>query len=61
MTGRVSAPGIVARGVCKSFGSHLVLDNVSLSADEGSILALLGPNGAGKTTMVRNSLDADLR
>ena len=53
MTGQTKAPGIAARDVCKSFGSHLVLDEVSLTADEGSILALLGPNGAGKTTMVR--------
>ncbi len=52
MTGR-SAPGIVARDVCKSFGSHLVLDQVDLTAAEGAILALLGPNGAGKTTIVR--------
>jgi ABC-2 type transport system ATP-binding protein len=43
----------VARDVCKSYGSQLVLDNVNLSAEEGTILALLGPNGAGKTTMVR--------
>jgi ABC-2 type transport system ATP-binding protein len=53
MTGLSAGPGIVARDVCKSFGSHLVLDKVNLTADVGSILALLGPNGAGKTTMVR--------
>jgi len=53
MTGRAGGPGIVATDVCKSFGSHLVLDRVSLVADEGTIFALLGPNGAGKTTMVR--------
>jgi ABC-2 type transport system ATP-binding protein len=53
MSGQTGAPGIMAREVCKSFGSHLVLDEVSLIAGEGSILALLGPNGAGKTTMVR--------
>jgi ABC-2 type transport system ATP-binding protein len=53
MTVQINTPGIVARDVCKSFGSHVVLDKVSLTADEGSILALLGPNGAGKTTMVR--------
>jgi ABC-2 type transport system ATP-binding protein len=45
--------GIVAREVCKSFGDHLVLDEVNLSVEEGTILSLLGPNGAGKTTMVR--------
>jgi ABC-2 type transport system ATP-binding protein len=43
----------VARDVCKSFGSHVVLDKVDLTAGEGTILALLGPNGAGKTTIVR--------
>ncbi len=53
MTRRAGEPGIVAMGVSKSFGSHLVLDKVSLAADEGTIFALLGPNGAGKTTMVR--------
>jgi ABC-2 type transport system ATP-binding protein len=52
MTVQTGTPGIVARGVRKSFGSHLVLDDVNLTAEEGSILALLGPNGAGKTTIV---------
>jgi ABC-2 type transport system ATP-binding protein len=53
MTGRAGTPAIMAGEVCKSFGSHLVLDRVNLSANAGSVLALLGPNGAGKTTMVR--------
>ena len=53
MTGQTITPGMVARDVCKSFGSHLVLDKVNLTAEKGSILALLGPNGAGKTTLVR--------
>ncbi len=53
MTSLSTAPSIVARDVCKSFGSHVVLDKVNLTASEGMILALLGPNGAGKTTMVR--------
>ncbi len=53
MTVQADTPGIVAKDVSKSFGSHLVLDNVNLTADKGSILALLGPNGAGKTTIVR--------
>ncbi|MFL5587721.1 MAG: ATP-binding cassette domain-containing protein [Ktedonobacteraceae bacterium] len=44
---------IETRGLCKSFGNHLVLDGISLSVASGTIFALLGPNGAGKTTMVQ--------
>lgn len=53
MTGQTNTSGIVTRKMCKSFGSHLLLEEVNLTADEGSILALPGPNGAGKTTIVR--------
>ncbi|MGI8712434.1 MAG: ATP-binding cassette domain-containing protein [Solirubrobacteraceae bacterium] len=53
MTGQTSTPGIVAEGVCKSFGGTVVLDSVDLTVAEGTISGLLGPNGAGKTTMVR--------
>lgn len=56
MTFNPTAPetaAISARGVCKSFGEHNVLDEVDLTVAEGTIFALLGPNGAGKTTMVR--------
>src|ERR1700750_2440404 len=43
---------IVATGLRKSFGEHLVLDGVDLDIAEGTVYALLGPNGAGKTTIV---------
>ena len=48
-----SSAAITTRGMRKSFGEHVVLDDVDLEVSEGTIFALLGPNGAGKTTIVR--------
>jgi ABC-2 type transport system ATP-binding protein len=41
---------IEARGLRKSFGATIALNNVNLRVDEGRILGLIGPNGAGKST-----------
>ena len=43
---------IETRGLCKSFGDHIVLDGIDLNVASGTVFALLGPNGAGKTTTV---------
>jgi len=40
-------------GVCKSFGSHKVLDQVSLIIEKGEKIALVGHNGAGKSTLMK--------
>jgi ABC-2 type transport system ATP-binding protein len=37
----------------KSYGTHVVLNEVSFDVAKGSIFCLLGPNGAGKTTTVQ--------
>jgi ABC-2 type transport system ATP-binding protein len=41
---------ILARGLTRSFGIHVVANNVTLELKRGEVLGFLGPNGAGKTT-----------
>jgi len=39
------------RGVTKSFGELVAVNNVTFKVDKGEILGIAGPNGAGKTTL----------
>lgn len=39
-----------AENLRKRFGARVVLEDISLSIDEGSVHGIMGPNGAGKTT-----------
>jgi iron(III) transport system ATP-binding protein len=39
--------------LCHSYGTHNVLDHVSLEVPKGGITAVLGPSGGGKTTLLR--------
>ncbi|MBF0359848.1 MAG: LPS export ABC transporter ATP-binding protein [Oligoflexia bacterium] len=39
-----------AKGLKKSFGKRMVVNDVNLNVHQGEIVGLLGPNGAGKTT-----------
>ena len=39
-----------AKNIHKRFGSRIVLEDISLTFEEGQINGIMGPNGAGKTT-----------
>ncbi len=55
-TGNVAAPPVIeVRGVRKSFGKFVALENLDLSIPRASV-GLLGANGAGKTTLIRTLL-----
>ncbi len=46
-------PLIEIKSVSKSFGATKALTDVSLSLQEGEVLALVGENGAGKSTLMK--------
>ena len=48
----MTTTAIEVRGLRKTYGELIVLDDVDLTVRAGSVSALLGPNGAGKTTAV---------
>ncbi len=52
---RRDAPAsLVAEGVSCWFGSHKVLDRISLDMSPGRVTALIGPSGCGKSTFLRS-------
>ena len=44
---------IEAKNVSKSFGDHLVLDNVSVKFDKGKTNLIIGQSGSGKTVLMK--------
>ena len=53
---------IQVKNVTKTFGSQVVLKDISLDINENEFVTLLGPSGCGKTTLLRiiaGFLDAD--
>ena len=43
---------ISVKGLRKTFGARVAIDDLSLGAQAGETLGLLGPNGAGKSTTI---------
>ncbi len=44
---------IQAKGLSKSYGDRLLIDNLNFNLPAGGIVGIIGPNGAGKTTLFR--------
>jgi phosphate transport system ATP-binding protein len=53
MAGHGPLIGLETRGVSAWFGTHKVLERVSLTMGAGEVTALIGPSGCGKSTFLR--------
>ena len=40
--------------LCKSFGSHVVLDNVNLNIQKGETMVIIGRSGTGKSVLLKH-------
>ena len=50
---RLGSQVIEFKGVSKSFGDRLLIDNLSMSIPAGAIVGIIGPKGAGKSTLFK--------
>src|SRR5260370_1046729 len=46
-------PILALNGISKRFGTHIALDDVSLSIETGEVVAIIGRSGSGKTSLLR--------
>ena len=50
---RLGAEVIEFKGVSKSFGDRLLINNLSFKVPAGAIVGIINPNGAGKPTLFK--------
>ncbi|MBC6417513.1 MAG: ABC transporter ATP-binding protein [Prochloron sp. SP5CPC1] len=46
-------PLVELKGISKSFGNKVILDNIDLTIYRGEALVIIGPSGTGKSTVLR--------
>ncbi|MBI5409924.1 MAG: metal ABC transporter ATP-binding protein [Nitrospirae bacterium] len=44
---------LTVENLCVKINNHHLIENITFSVEEGSIVAIIGPNGAGKTTLIK--------
>jgi len=44
---------IEIKNLKKAFGDHVVLKDISMQVNKGSVVAMIGPSGSGKSTLLR--------
>ncbi len=45
---------VEARGLSKHYGTHRVLNNISLGVRKSEVTCIIGPSGSGKSTLLRS-------
>ncbi len=55
----MNEPILKIENLCKKYGKHLVLEDISFDVSKGEFLSLLGPSGCGKTTILRLLIGID--
>jgi sulfate-transporting ATPase len=50
---RLGDVAVECKGVTKTYGDHVLVENLTFDLPPGSIVGVIGPNGAGKTTLLK--------
>jgi len=53
----MSKPLVILENISAGYNGNKILDNISLTLEEGDFIGVIGPNGGGKTTLLRIILE----